>query len=111
MKSVILDYAVERTGEMQILYQYDFSESLNIISIGNKKIAFIDSTYEDISLLTKTRVINESDDDNNANLLELQTKTEAIRERDDEFNHLLEFQTKTFTRQERDDESSNVSRQ
>lgn len=33
MKSIILDYAVERKGEMQTVYQYDFSESLNIISI------------------------------------------------------------------------------
>ena len=49
MKSVILDYAVERREEIQAVYQYDFSESLNIISIDDRKIAFIDSTYKDIS--------------------------------------------------------------
>lgn len=35
MKSVILDYAVERKGERQVVYQYDFAESLNVITIGN----------------------------------------------------------------------------
>lgn len=105
MKSVILDYAVERKGEMQTVYQYDFSESLNIISIDNRKIAFIDSTHKDISLLTKNRTICESDDDDNISMLELQTKTKVAQERDDESNLLLELKTKTFTVQERDDES------
>lgn len=45
MKSVILDYAVERKGERQVVYQYDFAESLNVITIGNKRIAFIDSKF------------------------------------------------------------------
>lgn len=108
MKSVILDYAVERKGEMQTVYQYDFSESLNIISINKRKIAFIDSTLKDISLLTKTRVISESDDDN-ISMLELQTKTYVAQERDDESNLLLELKTKTFTIQERDDESFNYN--
>lgn len=83
MKSVVLDYAVERKGEMLTVYQYDFSESLNIISIDNRKIAFIDSTHRDISLLTKTRTISESDDESNF-ILELQTKTFTVQERDDE---------------------------
>lgn len=108
MKSIILDYAVERKGEMQTVYQYDFSESLNIISIDNRKIAFIDSTHKDISLLTKTRAIRESDDDN-ISMLELQTKTKVAQERDDESNLLLELKTKTFTVQERDDESFNYN--
>lgn len=107
MKSVILDYAVERREEIQAVYQYDFSESLNIISIDDRKIAFIDSTYKDISLLTKTRTVSESDDDNSINMLELQTKTKVAQERDDESNLLLELKTKTFTVQERDDESFN----
>ena len=115
MKSVILDYAVERREEIQAVYQYDFSESLNIISIDDRKIAFIDSTYKDISLLTKTRTVSESDDDNSINMLELQTKTKVAmkkyiaQERDDESNLLLELKTKTFTVQERDDESFNYN--
>ena len=55
MKSVILDYAIERKEKRQVVYQYDFTESLNVVTIGNKRIAFIDSTNIDMSLLTKTR--------------------------------------------------------
>jgi hypothetical protein len=107
MKSLILEYAIERKGEIQTVYQYDFSESLNIITIEDQKIAFIDSSQEDVSLLTKTKVMSESDDNNN--MLELQTKTEVNQERDDEYNLLLALKTKTFTHQERDDESLNYN--
>ncbi|MDR3046933.1 MAG: hypothetical protein LBU51_04865 [Bacteroidales bacterium] len=107
MKSLILEYAIERKGEIQTVYQYDFSESLNIITIEDRKIAFIDSFQEDVSLLTKTKVMSESDDNNN--MLELQTKTRVKQERDDECNLLLALKTKTFTHQERDDESLNYN--
>lgn len=102
MKSIILDYAIERKGDTEIIYQYDFLESLNIITVDNKKMAFIESTHKDIYLLTKTKVRNESDDETN-DLLEMQTKTRVRSESDDELNFLLELQTKTFTIQESDD--------
>ena len=102
MKSVILDYAIERKEKRQVVYQY-FTESLNVVTIGNKRIAFIDSTNIDMSLLTKTRVVNERDD--NDSIIELQTKTEVAREQDDDFNLLLELNTKTFTAREQDDQS------
>lgn len=45
MKSVILDYAIERKEKRQVVYQYDFTESLNVVTIGNKsnlsKIVYI----------------------------------------------------------------------
>lgn len=107
MKSLILEYAIERKGEIQTVYQYDFSESLNIITIENRKIAFIDSSQEEVSLLTKTKVMSESDDSDN--MLELQTKTRVNQERDDECNLLLALKTKTYTHQERDDESLNYN--
>lgn len=103
MKSVILDYAIERKEKRQVVYQYDFTESLNVVSIGNKRIAFIDSTNIDMSLLTKTSAINERDD--NDSVIELQTKTEVAREQDDDFNLFLELNTKTFTAREQDDQS------
>ena len=56
-----------------------------------------------MSLLTKTRVVNERDD--NDSIIELQTKTEVAREQDDDFNLLLELNTKTFTAREQDDQS------
>ena len=102
MKSVILDYAIERKEKRQVVYQYDFTESLNVVTIGNKRIAFIDSTNIDMSLQTKTRVINARDD--NDSIIELQTKTKVAREQDDNFNFLLELNTKTFTAREQDDQ-------
>jgi len=108
MKSIILDCAIERKRDIKTIYQYDFPESLNVITIDNEKIAFIDSSYKDICLLTKTKVMSESDDEG-IDMLELQTKTDACRERDDESNLLLELKTKTFTEQESDDESFNYN--
>lgn len=100
MRPLLLNYAIERTGETQILYHYDFSKSLNVIDVNGDKIPFIDSDSSEISLLTKTKVQSESDDDN---MLHLKTKTEVRQERDDNVKSLLEMTTKTFTRQERDD--------
>jgi hypothetical protein len=103
MKSIILDYAMERKGETTSIYEYDFSESLNVITIEGNKLPFIDSTHKGVALLTKTKIIQESDD-NSFDMLELQTKTEQHREEDDDYNYLLELQTKTFTQRESDDE-------
>lgn len=104
MKPVILDYAIERKEKTNSIYEYDFSEALNMLTIEGNKIPFIDSTCTDIALLTKTRATRESDD-NSFNMLELQTKTDASRERDDDYNCFLEMLTKTFSQIERDDES------
>jgi hypothetical protein len=81
-----------------------------VIEINGTKKLFIESNREDISLLTKTKVISESEsDDNEFSLLELQTKTFVKQESDDENYSLLELQTKTLVKQERDDESfSNI---
>ncbi|SDS49948.1 hypothetical protein SAMN05192545_1509 [Maribacter dokdonensis] len=106
MKPLILDYAEKRKGDIKTIYDYDFQKSLNVIEINGKRKPFIDSNREDISLLTKTKVKSESDDDE-FTLLELKTKTEVNQERDDDTHSLLELQTKTFVKQERDDESSN----
>jgi len=87
MKPLILDFAIKRKGEIQTVYKYDFNESLNVINVNQKQKAFIDSNSADISLLTHTRVISESDDAD-INTLELQTKTLVTQERDDEgFNY------------------------
>ena len=106
MKPIILEYAEKRKGVINTVYQYSFKESLNVINVNGKNKPFIDSNSSEISLLTKTKVKSERDDDE-FNLLELETKTEVNQERDDEEQSLLELQTKTFVKQERDDESSN----
>ncbi len=100
MKPLLLNYAIDRTGDKHIVYDYDYSKSLNVIDVNGEKIPFIDSDSSEVSLLTKTKVKSESDDDT---MLHLKTKTEARPERDDNVKSLLELTTKTFTRQERDD--------
>lgn len=102
MKPLILDYAVSRTGELKVIYSYDSKQALNTIFINNEKKPFILSGREEISLLTKTKVLQESDDDYLS--AELLTKTEVYQEQDDDPGILLELQTKTLTHSERDDE-------
>jgi len=105
MRPLILDYATNRKDIPEPKYSYDNTKSLNTISVNCKTIPFIDSKSDEISLLTKTKVNKESDDED-INLLELQTKTEIKRERDDENNSLIELETKTFVSREQDDEES-----
>jgi hypothetical protein len=102
MKPLILDYAINRIGEFKVIYTYDSKQSLNTVCINNVQTPFINIDTGEVSLLTKTKVRQESDDDNLSS--ELLTKTRVDREKDDDPCTLLELQTKTFTQRERDDE-------
>lgn len=101
-KPLILDYSVARTGEAKVLYEYDPNLSLNMVRVNNEEIPFITAGIEELSLLTKTKVHQERDDDTIS--LELLTKTRVDREKDDDYNSLLELKTKTLVNNERDDE-------
>ncbi len=87
MKPLILNYAVERKGDTVSAYEYDFKKSLNTITLNRERKVFIDSSVEEISLITMTRVLNESSDDDD--ILELVTKTLVSQEQDDEDNDLI----------------------
>ena len=102
MKPLILDYTVARTGEAKVLYEYDPIRSLNIVRVNNEDIPFIAAGIEELSLLTKTKVHQERDDDSIS--LELLTKTRVDREKDDDHQSFLELKTKTLVNNERDDE-------
>ncbi|MCX5658084.1 MAG: hypothetical protein NTZ48_07715 [Candidatus Omnitrophica bacterium] len=102
MRPLILDFAIARTGEAKVLYEYDPGRSLNIVRVNNKDIPFIVAGIEELSLLTKTKVHQERDDDSIS--LELLTKTRVDREKDDDHQSLLELKTKTLVNNERDDE-------
>ncbi len=108
MKPLILDYSESRKGEIVISYHYNFQESINMILINGISTPFIDSDAGDISLITKTKVKSETDDDGYS-ILELETKSFSKQESDDESVSMLELQTKTLVKQERDDENySNI---
>lgn len=102
MRPLILDFAIDRTGEYNPIFEYDKTLSLNIVPTVNGKIPFIDFADEALILTTKTKVIGESDDES-LSLLELETKTRVIQEADDNSNSLLELNTKTLVKQESDD--------
>jgi hypothetical protein len=102
MKPLILDYSIDRVGEYNPIFEYDSLLSLNVVHTNDGKIPFMDLQNEDLLLITRTKVIGESDDDG-ISLLELQTKTRVIQESDDDANYLLELTTKTLVRQESDD--------
>lgn len=103
MRPLILDYTIDRTGEYNPIFEYDDTLSLNVVNTKNGKIPFMDIQNSDLLLITKTRVIGEADD-NNICLLELETKTKVMQERDDDdAMQLLQLETKTFTKQESDD--------
>lgn len=104
MRPLILDYAIDRTGEYNQIFEYDDTLSMNIVNTKNGKIPFMDIQNTDLLLITKTRVIGEADDDSNICMLELETKTKVIQERDDDdAMQLLQLETKTFAKQESDD--------
>jgi len=104
MRPLILDYAIDRTGEYNPIFEYDDTLSMNIVNTKKGKIPFMDIQNSDLLLLTKTRVIGEADDDNNVCLLELETKTKVMQERDDDdAMQLLQLDSKTFVKQESDD--------
>lgn len=96
MKPLILDFKETRSEtSLPIIYNYDYSSCMNIISVHGEKKPFIDMEMEDLEVLTKTKVKNEGDE--NHSLLELGTKTEVRRERDDLNNVFVELVSKTFT--------------
>jgi hypothetical protein len=105
MKPLILDHAIERNREKKTLFNYDFDESLNTFILNNEKKAVIDSTHEEITLLTKTKQQMESDDEG-LNLFELNTITRVLKESDD---NCYSFNSEIITHvaRERDDESFN----
>ncbi|SHM43306.1 hypothetical protein [Flavobacterium chilense] len=106
MRPLILDYSVERVGEYKAIFQYDDLLSLNVIRTKTEKIPFIDFHNEDINLSTTTKVLNESNIENdgyNISLFEMSTKTRVRQEADDDPISLLELTTKTLVKQESDD--------
>lgn len=102
MKPIILDYIESRQEINSFLhYEYDATTSMNMAKLDGVSKPFIDMHSNDLELLTKTRVRQESDDDHF--LSELGTKTEVKHERDDPKDTFLELATKTFTIRERED--------
>ena len=78
MKPLILYYAINRKEEVDSVYEYDFTKSVNTVLINSEKKMFIDATPAEISSLTRRL---ESGSNNNDSILELRTKTEEAGKR------------------------------
>lgn len=102
MRPLILSFAVPRRGEYNPIYSYCYNSAMNVVRISDSEVNFIDLASDEPSLMTKTKVKSESDDEG-YNLLEIKTKTEVSPEKDDEPKHFLEMKTKSFVKQESDD--------
>jgi hypothetical protein len=103
MKPLILDYQISRlVVGLPINYEYDYAESLNLLSIDGFKKPFIELTASDTEMVTQTRLMREGSDPN-FSLSELATKTKVGGEKEDMHDMLLELQTKTLTAREKDD--------
>ena len=123
-KPIILDNGLDRAGNDNKIFEYNYAKDMNVILVNEEVIPFIDMNGYSHELTTKTRVERERDDesfsilsemltktshkresdDEGYSLLELATKTEAIRERDDDEISFAELESKTFVDRERDDE-------
>lgn len=109
MRPLILDFAVNRSQVGEVLFSYDNTLNLNVIKNNQKVSPYVDAGADRLEIATVTKVKNEGSD-HSYNLLELVTKTDAIRERDDQKpNEALELITKTAVASERDDEDKGVT--
>ena len=107
MKPLILDFITERKSDNNVInYVYDHKLSLNVITIDNIKIPFVDLNSEIVNILTQTRAQIEGTDDG-IDFVKRKTITKERGEFVNDFNFsLMEFKTKTFADKERDDEST-----
>ena len=102
MRPLILDYAVDRKQEGQVIFSYDNTLNLNVVRTGEKANPYVDADTAGLELTTVTKVKNEGNDVS-YNMLELLTKTDVVRERDDQKqSECLELITKTSVERERD---------
>lgn len=107
MKPLIFENAIDRIEKINTHYEYDFDQSLNLISLNNKRQAVIDLNSSNLSMITKTKVNVESDDFD-MTMLDLQTITRVRQESNDEYNLFVWNNISTYVKKERDDESFNI---
>lgn len=84
-KPIILNNAVNRVGDDNKIFKYDYNKDINVVQMNGQEMPFISIDKRVSELFTKT--------------------AEASRERDDDDDiYCLEFQTKTFVERELGDE-------
>jgi hypothetical protein len=93
VKPLILDYAVDRKHEGDLIFSYDNTLNLNVVKNNQKISPYVDVSNSSLELATITKVKGEGNDISYS-MLELVTKTDVVRERDDQRQDVfLEFMT------------------
>ncbi len=100
---VILDFAVDCHECNGVRYTYDHSLALNVLVGEGPKVIFIEADFDSVAMLTKSKVVNETDD-SEISRIDLLTKTRVSNEQDDEPSLYRDITTKTLTSNESDDE-------
>lgn len=59
---IILDFAIECDDATEIPFKYDCQLGMNILDDQESKVIFIDTKYESLDSMTKTKIVNETDD-------------------------------------------------
>ena len=104
-KPIILNNAVNRVGDDNKIFKYDYNKDINVVQMNGQEMPFISIDKRVSELFTNTAEASRERDDEEYSCCELFTKTEVTRERDDDDDiYCLEFQTKTFVERELGDE-------
>lgn len=99
-------FAARRTETGAIPGFYSAAHDMWVADGANGLVPIISSSRDLAELTTKTKVNQESDDDEITSLLEITTKTDSNNEGDDQVKHagaFLDISTKTEAQLERDD--------
>ncbi|RYE24009.1 MAG: hypothetical protein EOP45_06285 [Sphingobacteriaceae bacterium] len=108
MKPLIFDYQIKRLeSPLDPNYTYDRQLAMNVVTLNGKSVPFIEVDKIKAELMTKTKSDGRESDDDNYNLLELESKTFVGREQDDPDPFKHELTTKTLVNREADDQREN----
>lgn len=100
MRPVIFNYTTDQSDAK--IPSIDYDHILDLCKVNGKTI--IENSLDSMSYVTKTKVINESDDVTENSFLLAASKTDVVRESDDvcEYQHSM-LLTKTAAEMEHDD--------
>jgi len=107
----LAQYASVRTSSRELQGYYSKEFAMWVVAINGREIPLIDYINTEVELATKTKVEQESDDQEDMfAMIELSTKTESQPEQDDAGDiTCFEIVTKTDAQTEQDDTSSDIS--
>lgn len=105
-KPIILNNAVNRVGDDNKIFEYDYNKDINVIQMNGQEIPFISIDKRVSELFTKTAEASRESDDDECSCIELYSKTNVAREQDDDEYSCCELYSKTEVTRESDDDDN-----